>query len=361
MGQGVERRVTRASAAPLRVAREPKLRRLDVAEMVNTLPPELPWLAEPMLLRGALTLLVGREGQGKSLLAMALAIGVAAGEPVAGFRPAAGRVLLVDAENGPAEIHRRVRALGLPNGAAGNLAVYCTEGLDLRRDLEELEDVIGQESPSLVVLDSFRSLWSGSENDSEEVAPVLDRLRNLGRREDAGLLLLHHTGKAGAEYRGSTAIGAAAEAIFTLGREPEDDDPQRRYLACQKLRSAPEPGRRWLRLSTELGLTFVDEWTPPEGAEETRGRPAREAPRLAPQVLALVRERGPIHQADVARTLGRQPSDGTVRRVLEALENREDKPIRRRADKAWEACQKSGTPRGYGNSGNGNAPAVGAT
>lgn len=299
--------------------RPARLRRLDVGVMVNTLPPDVPWIVEPLLARGALTLLFGREGEGKSLLAMALAIAVATGEAIAGFHPDPGRVLYVDAENGPTEIHRRLRALGLPAAAAERLVVMEADGLDLRTDLAELEAAIAAEGPSVLVLDSFRSLWGGSENDAEEVAPVVDRLRNLGRRLDAATLLLHHAGKAGAEYRGSTAIGAATELTFILGRDPDDDDRQRRFLACRKSRMAPEPGRRWLRLGTELGLTFVEEAEAPGGTELVMGRPPVVREELAPLVLRAVATGQPIRRADVARACGRDPKDRTVGRILEAL------------------------------------------
>jgi hypothetical protein len=327
-----------------------KLQRLDVLEMVNTVPPEVPWIAEPLLVRGALSLLHGREGQGKSLLALAIAIAVAAGEPVAGFSPKAGKVVYIDAENGAAEIHRRVRALGLPNGAAENLAIFITEGLDLRRDLAELEAVLAAERPALLVLDSFRSLWGGKENDSDETGAVLDRLRNLGRRMDAASLLVHHSGKVGDEYRGSTGIGASCELVFGLGREPGDTDPQRRVLACRKSRPAPEPGRRWLRLSSVLEGTFIEEADAPDGDadEPVRGRPPKAQHELAPQLLAVLREHGPLTRAEGARMLGRHPKDGTVRRVLEKLDGER---VRRLPDGRWGWVPESQNPSGSSPSG----------
>jgi hypothetical protein len=327
-----------------------KLHRLDTLAMVNTLPPEVPWLVEPVVVQGALTLLYGREGEGKSLLAMALAIAVASGEPVAGFAPKAGRVVYIDAENGEGEIHRRIRALGLPSGAAENLIVYTAEGLDLRRDLDELAAVIERERPVLVVLDSFRSLWGGKENDSDETGPVLDRLRNLGRRLSAAILLVHHSGKSGSEYRGSTGIGASCELIFHLARQEEDDDLERRFLSCRKSRPAPEPQRRWLRLSVEMGMTFVEESEPPEDAAgEAPGRPPRAQREMAPRVVETLQKGGPMFQAGVAKSLGRHPSDGTVRRVLEKLDGER---VRRLPDGRWEALPEPQSPRGSGNSGN---------
>src|SRR5215204_7818557 len=92
------------------------LRVLDVAQMVATDPPSIPYVVQGIAIEGTLTLLSGREGEGKSLLAMAIAAGVAQGEAVAGLACERRNVLIIDAENGEYEIHRRVKALGLPSG-----------------------------------------------------------------------------------------------------------------------------------------------------------------------------------------------------------------------------------------------------
>ena len=302
--------------------RKAKLNRLDIATMLETLPPDVPWLASPLLVRGHLTMIAGREGLGKSLVSLAVAVAVATGDEVAGIEATAGKVVIVDAENGPGEIHRRVRALGLPTSAAANLAVFASDGLDLMQpsDVDELEQVIVQERPALTILDSFRSLYSGPENDSEVVGPVIDRIRNLGRRMDTAILLLHHSGKVGGEYRGSTAIGAGCELVFALGHDPGDSDLQRRHLTCMKSRPAPEPPKRWLHLSTELGMVFVEQCDGPEGPDvQPVGRPATARQELAPRVADIIRDGGGLSQSDVARQCGRKPSDGTVRRVLERL------------------------------------------
>ena len=45
----------------------PKLRVLDVEQMLATEPPPVPWVVEPLLAEGFVTMLAGREGQGKSM------------------------------------------------------------------------------------------------------------------------------------------------------------------------------------------------------------------------------------------------------------------------------------------------------
>jgi len=296
-----------------------KLRRLDLAHMVREDPPPVPWVVEGLVVRGALTVLNGREGEGKSLLAMALAAGVVTGQDEGGLACEQGRVVIVDAENGENEIHRRVRTLELPDGS---VELFEAQGFDLRSDLGELAAVLERSRPDLLILDSYRTLWGGEENDSREVAAVLDPLRNLVRRYDAGALLLHHSGKINGAYRGSTAIGASAELGFGLTRLADDPDPTRCYLETWKCRPAARPPRRWMRLAVEGGRVFIDAAEPPdsEAADDARPKaPAREA--LAPVVLAALPGPGdsPATRADLARACGRGAKDRSVGRVLDEL------------------------------------------
>jgi hypothetical protein len=293
-----------------------RLRVLDVGAMVATSPPEIPYVIEGLAIERTLTLISGREGEGKSLLMMALAGGVGLGEDVAGFACAQRRVLVIDAENGEYEIHRRVKTLGLPSEG---VTVVEADDFHLGRDLAALEALIEREQPGLVILDSFRSLWpGGEENDSGAVAAVLDPLRNMLRRQGPAGILLHHVSRAGNDYRGTSAIGAAIEMGFRLARHPDDPEARdRRFLRCFKCRPAPEPEDRWLRLHIERGQVFIEE-TEPFAAEEVEEAPA--APKraeLAPSLLAAAAK--PIAWPDLARAIDRSPKDGTARRLRDDL------------------------------------------
>jgi hypothetical protein len=48
--------------APVVQATTPKLRVLDVEHMLATEPPPVPWVVEPLLVAGCVTMLAGREG-----------------------------------------------------------------------------------------------------------------------------------------------------------------------------------------------------------------------------------------------------------------------------------------------------------
>jgi hypothetical protein len=169
------------------------------------------------------------------------------------------------------------------------------------------------------VLDSFRSLAPGlDENDSGECERAIAPLRSLVHGRHLPALLLHHTGKSGNEYRGSTAIGAAVELGFALSRNAEDPERRsRRRLACWKCRPAPEPRDRWIKLSAEAGQVLVGETEPFEPSEPAR-QPAREEIRQQIRELFADGDRR-LRLAEIARAIGRPPQNATVRRALEEL------------------------------------------
>ncbi|MDQ6811845.1 MAG: AAA family ATPase, partial [Actinomycetota bacterium] len=133
--------------------RPERLRFLDVAALRRERPPPVDWRIEGLAARGALSLLAGQPKAGKSLLALALAGGVASGVPIAGIACRPSTALVVDAENGPCEIHRRLWGLELPARATRRLHVLEARALDLRFELARLERRIAGCAPDLVVLD----------------------------------------------------------------------------------------------------------------------------------------------------------------------------------------------------------------
>jgi putative DNA primase/helicase len=250
-----------------------RLRVLDVDKMLSTSPPPVPWVVEPILARGCVTMLAGREGRGKSMLALALAAGVGrattlldiAGMPVG----LSGHVLYVDAENGENEAWRRVNGLDV---ARGTLTYVEANAFDLKQHLDDLDRLVSNCEPKLLVLDSLRSLAPGlDENDSLQAEAALRPVVRLTQRLDIATLILHHASRASGEYRGSTAIGAAVELGFTLTRL--DDDPMaatRRKLSCWKSRPAAEPDTRWLSIkptvSGDILLIEAAPYEPPTRA-----------------------------------------------------------------------------------------------
>jgi AAA domain len=290
--------------------------------MLASEPPPVEWLLDGVAARGHVTLLAGREKQGKSLLVLGLAAAsVSGGASVAGIECDPCRVLVVDAENGEREIHRRVRKLGLTQSSVGRLAYRCAVGFDLRAGLAELRAATEEERPDLLVLDSFRSLWRGNENDTGEAAAALDPLRHLAHQLNVGIVLIHHQGKQGIGYRGSTSIGASAEHLLSLERVSGDPDRTRRKLSNDGgCRFDAEVADRWLSIEADprLGFLVIDPAEPFDTSDDEAARtaPVREA--ISSRIEALLTPTAK-RRPELARAVNRDPKDQTVRRALREL------------------------------------------
>jgi hypothetical protein len=293
----------------------PLIRFLDVPTMVAEPPPAVPWLAPPMLPRAALTALYAPGGDGKSLIALALAAAIAHGGELAGIECEQGVTVYLDAENGEHETHRRVHTLGLP---ATGVQVADASRLDLRRDLAEVEAVVRERTPDLLILDSFRSMTPGmDENDTRHTARALDPLRRLAHESRTSILLIHHSNKAGKDYRGASSIRDSVDVLWHLGRQDGDPDPRRRFLHNVKMRVAPDGERLWLRLDVDRGRVLIDRAEPPEEQTPTITQPIRA--KLSDEILNGMDGR-PMRLAAIAELVGRKPKDGSVRNALGALE-----------------------------------------
>jgi hypothetical protein len=145
-------------------------------------------------------------------------------------------------------------------------------------------------------------------------------------------LVLHHRPKDGGEYRGTTAIAAAAQLGFTLSKVKGDPDRTRRRLHCWKCRPAAEPEDRWLHLDADRGMVLVGQADPYDDPDEPeRHAPARTA--LAPRFLKVLGNGERLGLSEIASRLGVGAKDGTLRRVAEHLEAGGD--IVRDADKKF--------------------------
>ena len=289
---------------------------LDVGEMLAQPEEPIPWRCENLAADGYLSVLAGRGGEGKSWLALALACGVARGEPAAGIPCARGRAVIFDAENGPKLTIRRFRAAAV----TPSLAVQPVDagGLRVTTDLPWFRKVVDDLGANLVVFDSLRVLSSGSkESDGDEMEPIVTALKQFARATGAALILVHHRGKNEAsDYRGSSVILDQTDLLFTLGRVSGDPEGRRRRkITTIKCRIEEEPEPRWVRIEVdrEHGRVYVNAT---DACEEDEGRPRDEwRDRVLGQLTGIQQP-----AARIATALGRCKTDGTIRRVLEDLE-----------------------------------------
>ena len=203
------------------------------------------WLIDGLWGRQAVGIVGGEPKCGKSFLALDLAVAVAAGVPClrrfAADEP--GPVLLFAAEDAGYIVRARLQGIASAAGTRFetlDIAVIDapTLRLDHRNDRRRLLETVQRIGPRLVVLDLLVRLHGVDENAVAEVAPILGFLRDIQRRFETAVLLVHHARKSGATrpgqaLRGSSELHAWGDSNLYLRRR------DRQILMTVEHRAAP--------------------------------------------------------------------------------------------------------------------------
>jgi len=241
------------------------------------------WLITGLWSEQAVGIVGGELKCCKSFLALDLAVAVAAGVPcLRRFAvPRAGRVLLFAAEDALHIVRRRLEGISAAAGVAlANLDIQVitapTVRLDLDADRRNLAETVARLQPRLLILDPFVRLHRIDENASGEVAPLLAYLRELQRRHDVAVLVVHHAKKggggvrAGQALRGSSEFHAWGDSNLYLRRDGDD------LSLSVEHRAAPSMTPTTIELAqrgTALALEVVDRRdpaTPPPSSLDER-------------------------------------------------------------------------------------------
>jgi RecA-family ATPase len=217
---------------------------------------------------GHVTLLAGKGGIGKTLIAQQLGSALALGRSFVDEIARPRKVLMWAAEDDHDEIWRRqVNVAGHfgvelgafnPNFIVESFAdrdctlMDCDLGGRLVETglLDELQQQMADYLAEVVILDNASRLFGGKENDRHQVTRFMAALNAAARgacvagETPAAILLLAHPGRAlGAEYSGSSAWeNSARSRMFLTDRPPDaaigDDEAEpngeMRYLARRK-------------------------------------------------------------------------------------------------------------------------------
>jgi hypothetical protein len=186
-------------------------------------PPQ--WLIKDWVVSDSACWVIGKGNDGKSFVALDMAMHVALGRSWRGQRVRKGRVGYMVAE-----------------GAAGmgqRYVAWCKEF----NDGQDVDDVFFLPMPiqasdmagwdlfvmavarmglDLVILDTqARTTVGMDENSAKEMGLFVEQVERLRRATRATVMVVHHTGKAGATARGSGALYGAAQTELTVSRVAE--------------------------------------------------------------------------------------------------------------------------------------------
>src|SRR3546814_2783785 len=93
-----------------------------------------------------------------------------------------------------------------------------------------LRTTIERAGAELVILDNAAHLFSGNENDRQQVTAFTNLLYAICRDQGATVALISHSNKAGDSYSGSTAWVNAVRSQIVLERPSDATDPDERIL-----------------------------------------------------------------------------------------------------------------------------------
>lgn len=233
-------------------------------------PPAREWVIPNWLPARHTTLLSGRAGIGKTLLAQCVGTAVAMGSNYI-EQLMSRRVLMWAGEDDEDELWRRQVAicayLGTPlsalkdrfflhsyMGADITLMAPVFGKLETTPMLEELRTQVADYKAEVVILDNIARLYGGSENERHGVTTYCAAVQ--GACAPAAVIQIGHPAKApGSEFSGSTAWeGAVRARLYMSDRPPDAADPDEddapiddtvRYLSRRKANYSPLDIRRF--------------------------------------------------------------------------------------------------------------------
>jgi hypothetical protein len=301
----------------------------ELAHRLAARPDERKWLVEGLWAEEAVGIVGGEPKCCKSFLALDLAVAVASGAPCLRRYPVLrpGRVLLFAAEDALHIVRRRLEGICCAAGVElTSLDVQVITApvlrLDHREDRERLAETVAALRPRLLVLDPFVRLHRIDENVSGEVAPLLAYLRELQRRHQLAVVLVHHARKgaararAGQALRGSSEFHAWGDSNLYLRRLGDQLSLTVEQRAAASIAGIP------LALDTEgdaLALRVIDRQADPKvpTASPTAAERVEQAlvERTAPLTVAELRRSCRIRTATLCQILADLVAQGRVRRT----------------------------------------------
>jgi RecA-family ATPase len=261
---------------------------LEWASLLGREPPEREWVMPHWIPAAHVTLLSGRGGVGKSLLAQHLGTAIAVGARyLETLTPKT--VLMWAAEDDYDELWRRQlnisSHLGVPLENLGNFRIRSCVGCDVTLAapvfnalaptplLQTLKEECKEHGAELVIIDNVARVFGGNENDRHQVTTFIAWLQ--AACAPAAVLLLGHPAKAvGSEFSGSTAWeGAVRARLYFSDRPPDEKAAEGEFSADEQVRYLSRRKANYSELEMRK-FNLRDGVLVPEAVQRTAYRPA---------------------------------------------------------------------------------------
>jgi hypothetical protein len=199
--------------------------------------PRRPYIQKPDLIRKLLSVLAAPPGAGKSLFTLQRALSLCAGKPWAGWSPGRRfRVFLINSEDDRDEINRRLLAsmqvMGIGQEEVGDwlfvadnpetivIAKTDTKTKTVIRTplIETIVSSVQENEIDVVIVDPFAETFEGDENSNSELKWAAILWREIARRTNTAVYLIHHTKKYASGMSGDADAARGASALIGVAR-----------------------------------------------------------------------------------------------------------------------------------------------
>ena len=195
------------------------------------------WLIAGIVPLGSVTLLAAAGGTGKTTLVYNWALHVALGTPWSGRRCIKGKGLLISADEPLTDTAEKLSVIGYQDAGLqpGDISFWETWRFS---NMQQLEDYIRKERPSLVMIDSLTACLAGMNVDlaKSSAGDAIYGLRDMANAYRCSIVILHHLNKSGG-LRDSTSFVDNVSEVVKLTRAEGNFDPNEFTLEWLKSRS----------------------------------------------------------------------------------------------------------------------------
>ena len=206
----------------------------------------------PFIPAGDYTVLMAEGGAGKTMFCCGIAASISRGEQLPGDTfntvPAEGNVLFITAEDRGELLKKRLQLSGAVLSRIFILDCMASEGLNFCDRMDRFLKLVKEVKPCLVIIDPWHAfLGAGVDiNRVNALRPVLQKLANVAKVCECGMILISHVNKrAQGENANNAAIGSAD--LINASR------------SAMKVVRCDEPGKKDLRVVVHTKSNYAPE------------------------------------------------------------------------------------------------------
>ncbi|MBA2708912.1 MAG: AAA family ATPase [Gemmatimonadaceae bacterium] len=284
-------------------------------------PRQVEWLLPGLIPFGAITVLSGQPGLGKSLLTVKIAADFSAGR-----LDQRGDVLMLTAEDPTAEVVVPRLMAARAKLTSIHFAEFEDRGLSIPMrfptDTGSLHKLVQQHDVRLVVIDPLTAHLAGGVDSfkDQSIREALAPMAALAEEQRIAIIVVAHLNKGQSSdpvqrLGGSIGLPAAARSVLLLGRDPDDPEGSRgarrvlahvksnfdRQASSRAFRIIPAVAEDWLGTHPTAEIVEIGP-SPYQGSDLLQNQAEADLPEVMNEAVAFLRsalEDGPRPARDV--------------------------------------------------------------